>query len=144
MQKFPTLDKMRHGFRKRPLEHYNLIVIQVGNADIGGKPQKVFDGYYDLVTLFREKCNDAYLIVCSILPTPQQKAFVEDCKAYNVMLKEYYKRRSFSDFYNSWGKVCHANSVSPGFIRDGKLTVDGVKVWARGLSDKIRTIPEPF
>jgi len=133
---------MRHGFGKRPLGDYKIIVMQIGHADIGKKPQKFFDGYYDLLNLFREKCHKAYFIVCSILPTVEPRTFAEDCNAYNVMLKEYYKRRSFSDFYNSWDKVCHANSVVPEFIKDGKLTVTGVKAWAAGLSNKIRTIPE--
>ena len=142
LRKFPTLDNMRSAFGKRPLADYKIIITQIGHADIGEKAQKFFDKYYDLLNLLRKKCHNAYFIVCSILPTLEPRSFTNDCVTYNAMLKEYYRRRSFSDFYNSWDKLCHANSVAPEFITDGKLSVTGVKIWATGLSDQIRTIPE--
>ena len=142
LRESPTLENMRDGFKKQTMSDFKIIALQIGQSEIMTNKKDFFEKYYEVVSVLRKKCPNAFFIICSILPITETRLLTDEISAKNAELKQHYKQRSFSDFYSSVGKVCHNNQVIPEFLREKRLTTTGVQAWSRGLSNKIRTIPK--
>ena len=133
---------MHDGFAKQSMSDFNIVMVQIGQSELLTQKKQFFDKYYEVISVLQHKCQNAFFIICSILPIAESRLITDEVMVKNVELKKHYKQCSFSDFYSSVSKVCHNNTVIPKFIRDRRLTVTGVQAWSCGLSNKIRTIPK--